>query len=339
MPDSARIVLALLVFCWLSMLWTAASWIGKAPIPGRATDRIVSQAYSGALLLLVWIFLGALLLIANSKQVVPASFGAIAWVVLPVSCAAALAAGAVLYNPERRWPIVIPAVVPVLIAGCVVYAFFLPLRNAGLAMWGAVLVLSVSIVPEAIRFAETYLDDGSIEATPGPKLDKWMAEQRAARRTRELEELRKTDDETRLYELENHIRPDSPVLKEALEVMSHLPLRQSDAIMLLQTQSSYILHFLGDIDLQPTPQLCTAARNYLSQAVRERQTRPDVLPSLYLGAEFSEGIESIRWISKNCGCNTQLDQMEAYARAQQQDSPDVQKFLAAIASIRAEAKQ
>ena len=40
--------------------------------------------------------------------------------------------------------------------------------------------------------------------------------------------------------------------------------------------------------------------------------------------------------SKNCGCEKQLDQMEAYARAQQQDAPDVQKFLAGIASIRAE---
>ncbi len=347
MPDTAKsmgsaapAVLALLLFCWVSMLWTARSWIGKSPVPGRTTDRIISQAYSGVLAVLVWIFLAALLVIANSKQVVPPWFGAIAWVALPISCAAALAAGAVLYNPERRWPIVIPAVVPVLIAGYVVMAFLAaPQASAGFAMWGAVLLLSVSIVPEAIRFAQTYLDDGSIDATPGPKLEKWMAEQRAARRARELEELGKTDDETRLYELESHIRPDSPVLKEALEVMSHLPLRQSDAILLLETQSSYILHFLGDIDLQPTPQLCTAARNYLSQAVRERQTLPDSLPSSYVGMEFTEGIESIRWIAKNCGCNAQLDQMEAYARAQQQDSPEVQKFLASLASIRAEAKQ
>jgi hypothetical protein len=347
MPDSAKsmgsaapVVLALLLLCWMAMLWTASSWIGKSPVPGRETDRMISQSYSGVLALLVWIFLAALLLIANSKQVVPPWFGAIAWVVLPISGVAALAAGAVLYNPERRWPIVIPAVVPVLIAAYVLYAFLsTPLANAGLALWAAVLLLSVSIVPEAIRFAETHLDDGSIDAAPGPKLDKWMADQRAARRARELAELGKTDDETRLYELESHIRPDSPVLKEALEVMSHLPLRQSDAVMLLETQSSYILHFLGDIDLEPTPQLCTAARNYLSQAVRERQTQTASSPSSYIAMEFTEGIESIRWISKNCGCNAQLDQMEAYARAQQQDSQEVQKFLAALASIRAEAKQ
>jgi hypothetical protein len=113
----------------------------------------------------------------------------------------------------------------------------------------------------------------------------------------------------------------------------------ADTMMLLETQSSYILHFLGDIDLQPTPELCNAARAYLSRAVRERQTQPDTLPSSYVGTEFAEGVESIRWIAKNCGCDAQLDQLEAYAGAQLRGSPDVQKFLAALVSIRAEAKQ
>jgi hypothetical protein len=213
---------------------------------------------------------------------------------------------------------VIPAVTPVLIAAYVLYTFFpsAQLEKAGFVLLGVVLVLSISIVPEAIGFAQTYLDDGSIDATPGPKLDKWMADQRAARRARELEELRKTDDETKLYELESHIRPDSPVLQEALEVMRHLPNRQADAIQLLQTQSSYILHFLGDIDLQPTPELCTAARAYL------RQASP---------VELEEGIESIRWIAKNCGCNAELIQIEANAGSQQ--------FLAAIAAIQVEGKK
>jgi hypothetical protein len=52
--------------------------------------------------------------------------------------------------------------------------------------------------------------------------------------------------------------------------------------------------------------------------------------------EFTEGIESIRWISKNCGCDAELAQMEAYARSQLQDAPEVQKFLADLDTIRAE---
>jgi hypothetical protein len=344
MGATVPVFLVLTLLCWMLMLGSIAGWIGKAPVIGRETDRMISQAYSGAMALLVWIFLGAILLIASSKNVLPAELGFAGWFVLPLSGVAALVAIGVLYNPARHWPVVIPAVVPVLVAGYVLYLFFpsvqtIPVGTGGAAMFGIVLVLSIAIVPEAIRFAQTYLDDGSIEATPGPKLDAWMAKEREKRRQDGLEQLRKSDDETKLYELESLIRPDSPVLQEALEFMRHLPNRQADAILQLQAQSSFILHFLGDIDLQPTPELCSAARGYLHRAVQERQARPDASPSTFIGAEFTEGMNSIRWIAKNCGCKAELAEMEAYARAQQQDSPEVQKFLAELSAIQAEAKQ
>jgi hypothetical protein len=338
MGSALPVFLVLALVCWMFMLRSIAMWIGKAPVPGRETDRMMSQAWSGGLALLMWILLAALLLIASSKQVVPPSLGVAAWIVHPLSCVAALGAIAILYSPGRFWLMAIPAVAPVLIAGYVVYAFFpqvqiIPITNAGFALWGIVLALSLSMVPEAIRFSAAHLDDGSIDATPGPKLDRWMAQQREKRRADGLEELRKSDDETKLYELEHLIRPDSPVLQETLEFMRHLPTRQEQAIQLLQSQSSYILHFLADIDLQPTPQLCTAARGYLHQAVREREAQPHSTPSSFVGAEFEEGLNGIAWISKNCGCKAELAEIEAYARAQQQDAPEVQKFLAALAAI------
>ena len=43
--------------------------------------------------------------------------------------------------------------------------------------------------------------------------------------------------------------------------------------------------------------------------------------------------DGIRWIAKNCGCKAELAEMEAYARKQQQDAPDVRSFLAALAEI------
>jgi hypothetical protein len=190
-------------------------------------------------------------------------------------------------------------------------------------------------VPEAIQLLHSAGDDGSIDATPGPKLDAWMAKQREKRRTQELEELSKFDDETKLYEVEPLIRGDSPVRKEALEFMRHLPERQAEATQQLASQSSSILTFLADIDLKPTPALCTAARGYLRRAVRDRMARPDYTPSTFVGAEFEEGINGIRWISENCGCDAELAEMEKYARAQVQDAPEVQKFLAALTEIQA----
>jgi hypothetical protein len=74
-------------------------------------------------------------------------------------------------------------------------------------------------------------------------------------------------------------------------------------------------------------------KGYLHQAVREREAQPHSTPSSFVGAEFEEGLHGIAWISKNCGCKAELAEIEAYARAQQQDAPEVRKFLAGLAAI------
>jgi len=338
MGASVPTFLALLVVSWLAMLGTMATWIGRAPVPGRETDRIISQAYSGGLALLVWIFLAALLLIASSKEVMPQEAGVAAWFVHPLSCAAALAAIAVLYHPDRYWPAAIPALMPVLIAGYVLYAFFpqvqtVPMTKAGFAMWGGVLVLSMAIVPEAIALAFPPGSGGSIQAKPGPEMDRFLDKQREQYRADVLNKLRQTDDETRLYELSNMVRPENPALQEVLECMRKLPNRQADAIQMLESQASEILPFIADIDLEPTPHLCTAARGYLHEMVRHREAGAITTPESFVGNEFEEGIPGIRWIAKNCGCKAELAEMEAYAHKQQQDAPQVVKFLDALAEI------
>jgi hypothetical protein len=129
------------------------------------------------------------------------------------------------------------------------------------------------------------------------------------------------------------VRPENPALQEVLDVMRKLPRRQADTIQMLESFKSDILPFIADIDLEPTPQLCTAARGYLHFMVVHRQASPITTPNSFVGNEFEEGIPGIRWIAKNCGCKAELVEMESYARAQQQDAPQVKKFLAALAEI------
>ena len=99
-----------------------------------------------------------------------------------------------------------PVAAPLLIGGYAGYLFFATDKGSlaawGLSMWGVTLALSLCIAPAAVVFARTHLDDGSIDATPGPKLDKWMAEQREKRRAEGLRVLSLIDGDTSINEIE-----------------------------------------------------------------------------------------------------------------------------------------
>jgi hypothetical protein len=255
-----------------------------------------------------------------------------------LSCAAALAAIASLFNPQRLWPALIPAVMPLLIAGYVLYAFVpsmqtIPVLNAGAIMWTAIAVLSMSVVPAAVSLLPAARS-GSIEAKPGPELDAFEANQRQQYRDDVLNTLRQTDEETRLYELASLVRPQNPALPQVLEVMRKLPLRQSDAIQMLESSDTRLLTFIADIDLEATPQLCTAARSFLHGMVQSRLSNFGNAGNDFVGMEFSEGVNGIRWIAKHCDCKAELAEMDAYARQQNVDAPDVKTFLAALTEIK-----
>ncbi len=333
-------LLVLALVCWLGMLGSMARWIGKAPVQGRETDRLMQQLPTGILALLLWILLAALLLVANSKQVLPQGIGALAWIVHPVSLAAALAALVFLYDPGHYWLAIVPAVIPLLIAGYALYAFSplspaLSVDSAGFAAWALVGLLSVSVIPQAFRFYAAHMDDGSIDATPGPALDRWMAKQKETRRKQELEELSKFDDETKMYEVDSYLHPDSPVRKEALEFVRHLPNREADVIMMLTSGDERPMRYIGEIDLRPTPELCRAARTWLHQAVLHRKAMSGGEPEGFVGLEFEDNLDGIAWIARNCQCDQELGELEAYARSQRQDAPEVQKVVNAVAAMRA----
>jgi hypothetical protein len=261
-----------------------------------------------------------------------------AWIGIPLSGLGALASIALLYDAQRRWPLVVPAFVPLLIGGYVVYAFLPALRtvsisSAGMAMWGVVALLSLPPVPVAMKFLEAQ-GGGSVRAEPGPELDRFTAREHERARADGLSQLSKMDDETKLYEVTSWMRPNSPVRQEAVEFARHLPNRQADMIQMLLNLQSDPLVYLPDLDLQPTPELCNAARYWLHKAVVQRQQMFHDGPQRFVGMEFEEGLAGIRWISAHCGCEKELDEIEAYARAQDQTAPDVQKFLAGLAEIR-----
>ena len=325
------VFLVLALVAWLWMLRSFTSWVGKGYAGTGDSSKIAAQAWSAAGVVAVWIALGALLLIAGSRGAWPGSIGAAIWVAHVVSLGGSMLAVFLLNNPELRWPLAGPVGAPLLIAGYVVWVSIAPRVTAGMADWSicaAILIVSLPAVPSALQMMGE--GDGSIDATPGPKLDAWMAKQREERRARELDELSKIDEDTTLAELESHVRPDSPVLKEALEAMRKLPNRQAEAVQLLRDKSSFILHFLGDIDVRPTPELCEAARYYLREQAKPYRENP---PEYVLYSALTEGVASIRWISEHCDCDSELAEIEKAARASG-GNPEAEKFIGDVVGMR-----
>ncbi|HXA52971.1 MAG TPA: hypothetical protein VNV86_21790 [Candidatus Acidoferrum sp.] len=336
--SAAPVLFALAAVCWLALLRTTFLWIAKTPEAGRETGKMMQQAASGAAALLVWVFLGGLLLVANAKGLMPMRVGAASWIVHPLSCAAALAALAVAYDAQWRWALGMPVAAPLLIGGYAGYLFLADDRSSsaawGLGMWGVMLALSLCIAPAAVVFARAHLDDGSIDATPGPRLDKWMGEQREKRRAEGLRVLSLIDGDTSINEIEYLTRGDSPVREEALAAIRRLPNRQAETVRLLLYESRIIMALLPDIDVQPTPELCAAGRYYLSSALASR-AKMNTGPSVYVGAEFEDGINGIGWLARHCDCDSELARVEEYARAQQ-DVEEVRRFIAALHKVREE---
>ena len=336
MGTGVPVLLVLITGCWLYMLRTISFWIGTIAKPGRETDKLMLQLNSGIVAAVIWLLFGGLLLLINVKGVLPAKIGFASWFLLPASGFLVLVALAAMYDPSMRWAVVVPVVVPVLIAAYAIY-LFVPARplsaaSAGFLMWAVVMVMAVAPLPKAVMIVEAAGDNGSIEAKPGPEMDRWLARERERRRQSGLAELRKIDEDTTIHDLEPLTRGDSPVRNEAFEAMRHIAGRQSQAEKGLMYEYSGILPLLPEIDVQPTPQLCRQGREYLQKQIAF-QKKQFTEPSDTMLIVLQEGLPGIGWLAANCDCATELKQLDELAKAQR-DSPAIQKFREALAGFR-----
>jgi hypothetical protein len=334
---------ALLFFallCWAALLYSLSGWVGRNLPHAQGTDRMMLQLVTGGIAVFLWILLAGVILVMGVKGIMPEGVGVAAWAVHLLSCVAAVFAIAVMYEPEVRWPAAVVAAPPVLVAAFALYSCFpaaqwIPPRTAGFAVWAAILAISLSVTPEVLRWRAAHADD-SIDATPGPKLDAWMARQRERRRQQELEELSKVDDETTVMELAGLTVPDGPARQEALAVIRRIPNRQAECVNQLRNGAAgTIMRLLPEIDVQPTPELCQVARDHLRKELILHQKMFDT-PQEFRYPMLTEALPGMVWLTQNCpGCRADVDAIAAFARTQI-DSPERQKFLAALDATRKE---
>src|SRR5215467_6770275 len=110
------VFLVLALLAWLWMLRSFTSWVGKGYAGTGDSDKIAAEAWSAGGVVVVWIALGALLLIAGSKGALPGPMSAALWAAYVVSLGGSILAVFLLNKPELRWPLAGPVGAPLLIA-------------------------------------------------------------------------------------------------------------------------------------------------------------------------------------------------------------------------------
>jgi hypothetical protein len=306
--------------------------IGNVEPGARGLDRAFA-ALSG---LILWILLATLLVIGGVRGHMPLLAAMAAAILLPVSAVAAIAAEQ-LYERIGGWPILVPALLPL------VFAFY--------ALWARMPQLQKSFPPSS---TSSFAGLAILVLTAGALAAKWGADQPdptqkarvAAEERARQEEVQRQAQAVRIRETAAFARlgPDSsladylPYLRgehaqEALVGIRLVKSRQADAIALLRQGRLADLEDLREFNIEPTPGLCQAYSNALAAAAA--QVSPH-LHADYMSAatELERQLPNIRWlVGVRCDLAEPLALIETNVRAIA-DAPRMTHFADTLAKLR-----
>jgi hypothetical protein len=301
----------------------------------------LSQAYAVFMVIALWILLAALLVVAGLKGEMPRWAPLAAVLLLPASGAAALAAVRLLSDAFYRaqWPIVIPAVSPLVIIAFALWAYLPAFRGAvpataASAISGTIILL-LSIAPwpaVAYRARHGGADRSKAEAARQADEPRRVEEERR----RNLEAFHKLTSESELEEWLRFRTPGNELREQALEGIRRLPRRQADAELMIARRLDYFWDDVPQLDLAATPVICEGARAFLRERARDIQPAlPSDPPSFSAMVERVEPyLPTMQWlVDQHCDCDAELAALEATVRIYP-DSPVRSRFLSALTRIR-----
>jgi hypothetical protein len=301
-------------------------------------DAVVGQAFSFfaaiAFAALTWLWLGGLLLKAGTEGILPPWAQAPAIVLYLASGAAAAAAFVLIQDPHRIWPAFIPGLIPPILAFYVLVLYLPILRSgtvASLIAGAAVTILSLAPWPSLFRELTAA---GERRVARVQAQQQWQIDEKARNRAENLPKIQAMSPDVPLMNWYPLLDEKNGVRPEALEALRHVERRQPDIEDMLSYGIVIAMLLLPDLDLQPTPQLCEAARTFMLKNAKESRVRPKQDPTPYDGAygvaEFAPGIH---WLTtRGCDCDEGIAALRASVESHL-DSPDRKKALAALADL------
>lgn len=256
----------------------AREFIQRGEPASNAIDKALKGLVAGFLIFLLWIVLAILLFLGRKCQKMPPQ-QLVAAAILSSGLAAFYATD--LYARYAGWAIVVPALLPPLIALYAIWARLpalhavLPAKIINPATWGVILVLTIAPVPLSAIDMRIY---AAGEPERQMQREAYLAAQNQIQaqfteQTRERDIARfqalNADSPLRDYFLDLSDPEDSPRHQEALAKARHVKRRQSEAVALLEEPAPgdtsargrgnvEWLEDLWRLDIEVTPAVCKA---------------------------------------------------------------------------------
>jgi hypothetical protein len=310
----AYVLAAIALLGWLILLPGLAS-LDSSDAAGNA----MSQGFAGLQAIALWVVLAILTLLCLGRGQAPAWAALAAVVLVPGSGVAAIGALELLAQTEQPpylWPIVALAAPPPLIVAFCLWAITpslrarLPAKVASIAVWGAVLALSLSVLPmQAIRAVVLQKQADALAA--------WRAEVDAVPADAPL--WRWTSLLGRGFYAEDDV----------IAKIRDLERRQTDAEAMLK-RGDFPLAYLGRFALDATPAVCEGARAELQSNVAPLAvTTPQTQPFADIERPVDEALSAMQWLlGYGCAVDAESQAWETMATRYRDPSYAVDELAA-----------
>ena len=305
-----------------------------------AAGNGLALAFGGFASIGLWIALLILLIVSAMKGGWPTWAARAAFFLVP-ACAAADFIALDLLNDTfytAKWPIVVPAVAPLVLIAYALWAYFpllrdgLSTRNASVATWAVVLILSFLPWPEYLYRSKHRIEDqGKAEAA----LKGGEPQRIQAARQANSDALKKLGENSPLRDWLEFTGPENELREDAFARVRHLARRQSDADNMFRQGFTYLQRDLPELGLEATPTVCEGSLRYFREkldGIRPRSSDPPTFENIQ---EFIlPYMPGLQWMTEHkCDCSAVLDELERVVGTYA-DSPARSQFLAKITSLR-----
>lgn len=305
-PVGAIVVLVLAALAYAAMAACLGDLHGS-----DAAGNGITAAFAALFGIFVWLWLGVLLLIAGIKGNMPFWAGIALAIILPASAIAA-AIALEMEGPGNPWPLIEPFALPPVIAIYGLYARLtrlhraIPLVPASAVALAAMIVITLIPIPQFIAHererAEIRAERAAEEKAAKDDADKRHAET--------LAKFQKLTPSSPLSDWAAFFGGDFD--EPAIAGARKLPNRQAEAVDALHRGMAFPLAEYGRLDLQATPELCAASRDFLIAAAASHKASADAPDDRAAEEYFDPLLGGLELLTKeNCDLDAAVKAIDA----------------------------